>query len=100
MMTITAIIRAKAGHADIVKQALLSVIEAVRRAEPHTLNYYVCQSADDPTIFTTFERFRDEAAMELHNKSAAVAKFVEVAGPVLADKVILHTCNEVAAKQD
>jgi len=98
MMTITAIIRAKAGHADTVKRALLDVIEAVRRAEPDTINYHVCQSADDPNVFTTFERFRDKAAMDLHNKSAAVARFVEVAGPVLADKVILHTCNELAAK--
>ena len=98
MMTITAIIRAKPGHADTVKRALLDVIEAVRRTEPDTLNYYVSQSADDPTIFTTFERFRDRAAMEKHNNSPAVAKFVEVAGPVLADKVIPHTCNELASK--
>jgi len=98
MMTITAIIRAKPGHADTVKQALLDVIEAVRRTEPDTLNYYVSQSADDPTLFTTFERFRDRSAMEKHNNATAVAKFVEVAGPVLADKVILHTCNELASK--
>jgi len=98
MMTITAIIRAKPGRADTVKRALLDVIESVRRDEPDTVNYYVNQSADDPNLFTTFERFRDQASMERHNKSAAVAKFVEVAGPVLADKVILHTCNELSAK--
>ena len=98
MMTITAIIRAKPGHADTVKQALLDVIAHVRRDEPDTLDYYIGQSADDPNLFTTFERFRDRAAMEKHNSSAAVAKFVEVAGPVLADKVILHTCNELASQ--
>jgi quinol monooxygenase YgiN len=97
MMTITAIIRAKAGHADTVKRALLDVVAHVRRDEPDTLNYYVGQSADDPNLFTTFERFRDRAAMEAHNNSAAVAKFVEAAGPVLADKVILHICYELAA---
>lgn len=98
MMTITAIIRAQAGHADAVKRTLLAVVESVRRDEPDTLGYHLSQSADDPHIFTTFERFRDQAAMDRHNKSAAVAKFVEVAGPLLADKVILHTCNELAAK--
>ena len=81
-----------------MKRALFDVIEAVRRTEPDTLNYYVGQSADDPTVFTTFERFRDRAAMEKHNNSPAVAKFVEVAGPELADKVVLHTCNELASK--
>jgi quinol monooxygenase YgiN len=98
MMTITAIIRAQPGHADTVKRALLEVIESARRDEPDTINYYVNQSVDDPNLFTTFERFRDQAAMDRHNKSAAVAKFVEVAGPVLADKVIIHTGNELAAK--
>jgi len=98
MMTITAIIRAKAGHADTVKRALLAVIERVRRDEPGTISYYIGQSAEDPNLFTTFERFRDQAAMERHNKSGAVAMFVEVAGPVLADKVIIHTCDELAAK--
>lgn len=98
MMTITAIIRAKAGHADTVKRALLAVIESVRRDEPDTINYYIARSAEDPNLFTTFERFRDQAAMEWHNKSPTVAKFVEVAGPVLADKIVIHTCNELAAK--
>jgi len=98
MMTITAIIRAKPGHSETVRRALLGVIDEVRRTEPDTLNYYVSQSADDPNLFTTFERFRDRAAMEKHNNAPAVARFVEVAGPVLADKVVLHTCNEVASK--
>jgi quinol monooxygenase YgiN len=98
MVTLTAIIRAKPGHADTVKSALLAVIESVRRDEPGTLNYYVNQSPDDPNLFITFERFRDPAAMDRHNNSPAVAKFVDVAGPVLADKVVIHTCNELAAK--
>jgi quinol monooxygenase YgiN len=98
MMTLTAIIRAQPGHADTVKNALLDVIASVRRDEPDTINYYVNQSAADPNLFTTFERFRDQAAMDRHNNSPAVAKFVEVAGPVLADKVVIHTCNELAAK--
>jgi quinol monooxygenase YgiN len=98
MMTLTAIIRAKPGHADTVRNALLAVIDSVRRDEPDTINYYVNQSPDDPNLFTTFERFRDQAAMDRHNNSPAVAKFVEVASPVLADKVIIHTCNELAAK--
>jgi quinol monooxygenase YgiN len=98
MMTLTALIRAKPGYADTVKNALLDVIASVRRDEPDTLNYYVNQSPDDPNLFITFERFRDQAAMDRHNNSPAVAKFVEVAGPALADKVIIHTCSELAAK--
>ena len=83
---------------DFGIDALLAVIESVRRDEPGTLNYYVNQSPDDPNLFVTFERFHDQAAMDRHNNSPAVAKFVDVAGPVLADKVVIHTCNELAAK--
>lgn len=98
MMTLTAIIRAKPGQAETVKRALLDVIDSVRRDEPDTVNYHVGQSAEDPHLFTTFERFRDRAAMERHNGSAAVAAFVRDAGPALVDKVVIHVCNELAAK--
>ena len=74
MLTITAIIRARPQAQNIVRNALLSVVEAVRETEPQTVGYYVAQSADDQCVFTTFERFVDAAAMESHNASAAVAR--------------------------
>lgn len=98
MITITAIIRAREGGQDIVREALLAVAEAVRNGEPETVAYFVCQGAGDPRLFTTFERFTDRAAMDRHNGSAAVARFVQVAGPHLDGEVIIHVGDELSAK--
>ena len=97
-MTITAIIRAAAGKEDLVRQALMDVAQAVASTEPDTVGYYVSQSRDDPRLFTTFERFRDAAAMDRHNASAAVAKFVELTKGALDGPVILHACFELSAR--
>jgi quinol monooxygenase YgiN len=44
MVTITAIIRARPNAQNIVRDALLSVVEAVRETEPQTVSYFVTQS--------------------------------------------------------
>jgi quinol monooxygenase YgiN len=98
MLTITAVIRAKPGHEDVVERALRAVIAAVKAGEPGTLAYVVSQDRDDPTVFTTFERFVDEDAMTRHNESRAVAEFVAATGDSLAGPIVLHSCRELDAK--
>jgi quinol monooxygenase YgiN len=73
MLTITAVIRARAGHEATIERALRAVIAAVKADKPGTLAYFVSRSTDDPAVFTTFERFVDEAAMTRHNDSQTVA---------------------------
>jgi quinol monooxygenase YgiN len=98
MLTITALIRAKAGHEDTVEQALRAVIAEVKANEPGTVAYFVGRAQDDPTVFTTFERFADQAAMARHNESQAVADFVAATRDSLDGPVVLHTCQELDAK--
>jgi quinol monooxygenase YgiN len=98
MLTITAVIRAKPGQEQVVERALRAVVAAVEAGEPGTLAYVLSQDRDDPTVFTTFERFADEAAMDLHNRSQAVADFVAATRDSLAGPVVLHGCRELDAK--
>jgi quinol monooxygenase YgiN len=98
MISISAILRVKPGHETTMRDALLEMIESVKREEPGTISYFVSQSIDEPQVFTTYERFVDRAAMERHNNSAAVAKVMRVAEPILADKVVLYKSNELAMK--
>ncbi|TKV77170.1 antibiotic biosynthesis monooxygenase [Bradyrhizobium elkanii] len=100
MLTITAIIRTKKGHEAAMRQALLDVVEYVRANEPSTVGYYVSQNVDSPRIFSTYERYLDQAAMDRHNNSPAVARFFEVAKPILDGDVILVLANEVASKRE
>ncbi|MGY4570069.1 putative quinol monooxygenase [Bradyrhizobium sp. BEA-2-5] len=100
MLTITAIIRAKKGHEATMRQALLDVVEHVRANEPSTVGYYVSQDAADPCGFATYERYLDQAAMDRHNNSPAVARFFEIAKPILDGEVILVSANEIASKPE
>ncbi|WP_299967580.1 antibiotic biosynthesis monooxygenase [uncultured Roseobacter sp.] len=97
MITITAIIRAKAGQETALRAALFDVADHVAAHEPETIGFHVSQSLDDPAIFTTYERFTDEAAKDLHNGSEAVAKFFALAETLITGDVVLHTCREVTA---
>lgn len=98
MMTITAIIRAKKGHEATMRQALFAVAEHVRAVEPDTIGFFIAQDASDPCVFTTYERFTDRQAMDRHNGSAAVARFFDIAKPILDGDVTLISAQEISAK--
>ena len=98
MLTITAIIRVKPGHEDTMRKGLLEVAENVRLNEPETISFFVSQSFEIPQLFTTYERFANEAAMNAHNNSEVVAKFFAIAKPILDGDVVLVTAREASAK--
>ena len=98
MLTITAVIRVKPGCDQIMREGLLDVAAHVATNEPGTLGFFVSQDAADPHVFTTYERFVDQAAMDAHNQSAVVARFFDIARPILAGEVVLVTGVEISAK--
>lgn len=98
MLTITAVIRARRGAEQALRDALLAVADNVRLNEPQTIGFFVSQDASDPALFTTYERFADQAAMDRHNESATVARFFELAQPLLDGPVTLVKAVEVSAK--
>ena len=100
MLTITAIIRVKKGDEAVMRQALLDVAGHVRADEPTTIGYHISQDTSDPCIFTTYERYVDQAAMDRHNNSETVARFFDIAKPILDGEVRLATGIEIFAKSD
>ena len=82
-----------------MRDALLEMMESVKRDEPGTVGYFISQSIEEPQVFTTYERFIDRAAMERHNNSAAVARVIKIADSLLADKIVLYSSNELAVKE-
>ena len=81
-----------------MKIALLEVAEHVNKNEPDTVGFYISQDINDPSVFTTYERFASKAAMETHNGSAAVKIFFDKAQHILDGDVILVTATEVSQK--
>ncbi len=98
MLTITAIIRTRKGHEATMRQALLDVAENVRANEPTTAGFYISQDMQDPCVFTTYERFADQSAMDRHNNSETVARFFAIAKPILEGDVTLVTSVEISTK--
>jgi quinol monooxygenase YgiN len=98
MLTITAVIRAKSGHEETMRLALLAVADNVRANEPGTIGFFVSQDAANAGVFTTYERFADQAAMDAHNNSDVVARFFAIAKPILDGEVVLVTGTEISAK--
>jgi quinol monooxygenase YgiN len=98
MFTLTAILRAQAGHEDVVKAELLKVGDYVRAQEPDTASFFVTQSAEDPCLFVTHERFADRAAMDRHNKGAGSQGFFAAAGHLLDGPATVVTGPEVFAR--
>ncbi|UPJ46507.1 antibiotic biosynthesis monooxygenase [Bradyrhizobium sp. 200] len=100
MLSITAIIRAKKGEEAVMRKALLEVARDVRANEPTTVGYHVSQDTSDSCIFTTYERYVDQAAMDRHNNSEAVARFFAIAKPILDGGVTLVTGAEISAESN
>jgi len=97
MITLTAVIRVKPGEQAAMRAALLEVASYVAANEPGTVGYFVSQSADRPELFTTYERFADRAAMDRHNNSPAVARFVAATKDILAEAFAVHIGTELSA---
>jgi quinol monooxygenase YgiN len=98
MLSFTAIIRAKTGQEAVVEAALREVVRHVTANEPGTVGYFLSRSDQDPTVFVTYERYRDRAAMDTHNSSAAVAAFVAATKEALAGPLEYHTGEELSTK--
>lgn len=98
MLTITAVIRAKKGQEETMRRALLTVADNVRLNEPGTIGFFVSQDPASACVFTTYERFADQAAMDAHNNSETVARFFGIAKPILDGDVVLVTASELSAK--
>ncbi|HDZ2573163.1 TPA: antibiotic biosynthesis monooxygenase [Klebsiella pneumoniae] len=98
MISITAVITVKAGYDRVMADALHEVAAHVRANEPDTQGFYISQDNTNPCVFTTYERFTNIEAMNIHNNSAVVARFFGIAKPILAADVILVTANEISTK--
>ena len=100
MLTITAVIRVRKGDDAVMRKALLDVAANVRANEPSTIGFHISQDTSDPCVFTTYERFLDQAAMDRHNNSETVARFFGIAKPLLDGEVVLVTATEISTKSD
>jgi quinol monooxygenase YgiN len=67
-VVLTAMVKAKPGQEEAVKEALLSLVEPTRK-EPGCLCYHLHQSKADPTQFMFYEQWASKADLAAHGKT-------------------------------
>jgi quinol monooxygenase YgiN len=67
-VVLTAMVKAKQGQEDAVREALLALVEPTRK-EPGCLCYNLHQSKSDPTQFMFYEQWASKEALDSHGKT-------------------------------
>lgn len=99
MLIIVARLKASSGNEAEVEKQLKMLVEYVRNEEPGTLSYICLRNSADPTQFTFYERYIDQAALDKHSSSA---RFLQIFGklmPLLETPPIVEMYEEVAGKR-
>ena len=65
---LTAMVKAKSGQEEAVKEALMSMVEPTRQ-ESGCLCYNLHQSKSDPTQFMFYEQWASKDALDAHGKT-------------------------------
>ena len=65
---LTAIVKAKPGQEDAVKEVLLALVETTRK-EPGCLCYNLHQSKSEKTQFMFYEQWASKEALDAHGKT-------------------------------
>ncbi len=77
--------RAHPGRRAALLELLRELVDAAAVDEPGTLVYVMHEAADDPDTVVSYELFADEAALDAHKASAAVAAVMPRLGPLVAE---------------
>lgn len=92
--------RIRPAGVDKVKRAIEEFVQYVGANEPDTRMYFAWHQEDDPTRFVHFFIFENEAAREVHSRSAAVKRFEAAYRPELeGGDVVFTDYRMVAANQ-
>jgi len=74
-VTVLALLRAKPGKEEAVRQGLLALLEPTRK-EPGCINYDLHQSADTPGMFMFYENWKSKTDLDGHLKMPHMQDFM------------------------
>lgn len=91
---LVALLKAKPGHAGELQAELLKMVAASRQ-EADCLRYELARLDDASATFVVQERYRDAAAVEVHNSSAHYQAFRSQVAAWLEGDPIIYKLREV-----
>lgn len=92
---VVATIPVKAEHVEAMRAALADLAEATRQ-ESGCLAYDLYESAAEPGVFVTVERWTDQAALDAHLRSPHLAAALAAADGALSGGVAIHPLTPVS----
>lgn len=88
-LSVVAVLVAKAGQEDVVREALSALVPPTREEEG-CLAYELYESAASPGTFVTQERWRGQGDLDGHLQTAHVQQALAAAGDALATAPGIH----------
>lgn len=85
-LTVLALIKAKKGMEDMVRQELLSLVDPTRR-EPGCISYDLHQAPDDKSFFVFYENWKSRENLDRHLEMPYLKAFREKDVHILAKPV-------------
>ena len=93
-LPVVAVITAKDGGADQVRDALTALVTPTR-AEEGCLSYELYESTTTPGVFVTVESWRAPADLDAHMQSEHIARTFAQAGDALAGAPTIHSLTRI-----
>ncbi|MCQ8241913.1 putative quinol monooxygenase [Rhizosaccharibacter radicis] len=94
-ITVFATLVAKPGHAQDVHEALQRCVPP-SRAEPGCVSYDMHVANDDPHVFSFYETWKDDAAMDFHVQTPHFKRLIEEIGSKLAREPDIRRFRKVS----
>lgn len=95
-LAVVARIKAKAGERDKMLAALRSLVEAAD-SETGTESYIVHEALDDSDVVWVYELYENDAALDVHASSSAMAEIAGALAGLVAEAPQLNLARPVHA---
>ena len=95
MITLIALVKAKEGTEETVKQELLSLVKPTR-SEPGCISYDVHQATDDKSLFIFYENWKSKEELEKHGEMPHLKAFRQKADSLLAKPIEVTLLEKIS----
>jgi (4S)-4-hydroxy-5-phosphonooxypentane-2,3-dione isomerase len=92
---IIARLKIKEGHLEEALAHLKIAVEKTHQEEGN-IQYDLHQDVAEPNLLLFYERFKDEAAFDFHNKSSHIADLVKNVVPLLDEPLKVHQMRKIS----
>lgn len=96
MLTVVAVLKAKAGREKEMEEAMMKIVPLVAQEEG-TLAYALHRAKKDPTKFVFYEKYKDKEALNAHSSTPYFLELFGSIGPLLDGNPSIEVFEELSS---